>query len=244
MNNTLIEKFSVNYSHVDSDAKLRLDGALDYFQEVTTVHSKEMGIDGETTKTKSNAYWVLSRVKLKIFRLPSIYEQIEVETFPTSVGAVKFCRDYTIKSGEQLLVAGTSEWCTLDVNTLAIRRTNTICYPKDLVHREDRSGAGDFLKMREEVADSDFNHTHTSRFCDIDSNKHTNNISYVKMALNCFTPQEFSKIKLCECEISFTSQTYCGDEIRVYKKKTDYGYYIEGKKDDKSVFNLVIKEFK
>ena len=244
MNNTYKYTHQINYSEIESRAKMRLDCVSAHFQQATTFHAKEMGIDGENTVNKSNAYWVLSRIKLKLFEVPSLYDLIEVETFPTSVSAVRFNRDYKLNKDGKCLICGTSEWCCLDKDTLAIRRTDSICYPKDLEHRVDRSGAGEFLKVRESVEEKDFNHIEYSRFCDIDSNNHTNNVSYVKMALNCFNPREYQSLNVDEIEITYNAQTYFGDEIAIYKKQTDYGYYIEGICRDKKTFTLTIKVVK
>ena len=108
-------------------------------------------------------------------------------------------------------------------------------------HRSDFSGAGEFSKKKEQTCQEDFCYSHKVLFVDIDSNQHTNNIAYVRMALNAFIPEEFDNIKLDEFEIYFLSQTFYGDSVDVYKKKTEYGYFIEGKKDGKTVFNCVLK---
>ena len=106
-------------------------------------------------------------------------------------------------------------------------------------HRDFLSGAGDFIRVRENVSEEDFNHTHKCLFTDIDTNKHTNNIAYLRMALNCFTPDEFETFNLEDMQITFLSQTFYGDEIKIYKKETENGFYIEGKLNDKAVFNCI-----
>ena len=60
------------------------------------------------------------------------------------------------------------------------------------------------------------------------------------MVLNCFSPQEFEAMDIDRLQIAFLSQTYFGDQIAVYKKKTDYGFYIEGRAGDTAVFNVLI----
>lgn len=239
MNNFYKTNREISYSDVDNKGYQRVDSILSDLQTLTAIHSKEMGVDGDTTVQKSNAFWVLSRIKLKIFQMPRHYDVVEMETFPTTVSAVKFMRDYKITKDGKDMVHATSEWCTLDIETKGIRRTSSICYPFELEHRQDRSSTGDFLKIRQDVSLEDYHHTHVSRFVDIDSNGHTNNVAYMRMALNCFDLQEFSAEKINEVEIAYISQTYFGDQIKLYKTKTDYGYYVEGKKDDKTVFTCV-----
>ena len=242
MNNTYTTTALVNYSDVDALGQMRFDAIASAFQMITGFHSKEMGVDGITTVQKSNAYWVLSRLKFKIFRLPRLDETLQLETFPTTYSAVRFMRDCKISVDGELAVAGVSEWCTLDVDTLSIRKTSTICYPFEMEHRQDRSGAGEFLKIKEEISEEDFCYSCKSLFVDIDTNGHTNNVAYLRMALNCFGVQEFSSQQFSEFEVAYVNQTYHGDEISLYKKKTDYGYFIEGKAKGKTAFTCVFKK--
>lgn len=240
MQNFYKTDYTVRSTDVDSNWKMRIDHIVQLFQAITGTHSIEIGVDGPTLLEKSNAFWVLSKFKLKFNRLPVMDEALAAETWPTTVKGVRFGRDFLMTKNGENLVAGTSEWCTLDYTTKEIRRTNSVCYPTDMPHRDFLSGAGEFIRVRETVSDEDFNHTHTCRFVDIDTNKHTNNIAYLRMALNCFSPDEFEKLNLDEMQISFLAQTFFGDEIKIYKKQTDYGFYIEGKCDNKTVFNCVL----
>ena len=53
-------------SETDSNNKMRIDNIVTDFQDITVLHSVEMGVDGKTMQEKSNAFWVLTKVKLKI----------------------------------------------------------------------------------------------------------------------------------------------------------------------------------
>ncbi len=240
MDNTYKRNYKVEYSDVDSNYFMRLDHIIAHFQDITTLHSAEMKIDGKALLEKSNAFWVLTKIKLKVNRLPKFDEELELETWPTTVKGVRFNRDYNINKDGKPLVSGMSEWCTLDADTQKPRRADTVCYPHTMAHREDRSGAGEILRARETVEESDIHHIHTSAFIDIDTNKHTNNIAYIRMILNCFSPDEFGRLEISEFQVSFISQTFYGDCITVYKKKTPYGFYIEGKVENATIFNGII----
>ena len=241
MQNFYKTDYTVKSTKIDSNYKMRIDYIISLFETVTGTHSSLLGIDGPTLLEKSNAFWIITKFKLKINRFPIMDEELEVETWPTSVKGVRFNRDFLITKGDEKLVMGTSEWCTLDYDTKEIRRTSTVCYPADMPHRTELSGAGDYIRVKETVAEDDYSHTHKSAFVDIDTNKHTNNLAYLRMALKAFSPEEFEALNITEVQISFLSQTYFGDEIKIYKKQTDYGVYIEGKSDDKAIFNCIFK---
>ena len=231
--------YTVKSTEVDSNWKMRIDHIVELFEAVTGVHSIELGVDGPTLLEKSNAFWVLTKFKIKIADFPMMEDKLTVETWPTIVKGVRFGRDFLLQKDNKPCVMGASEWCTLDYTTKELRRTSTVCYPADMPHRDYLSGAGDFIRVRENVNEEDFNHTHKCLFIDIDTNKHTNNIAYLRMALNCFTPDEFEAFNLEDMQITFLSQTFYGDEIKIYKKEAENGFYIEGKLNDKAVFNCI-----
>lgn len=240
MQNFYKTEYKVKSTEIDSNWKMRIDHIVELFQSITGIHSTQMGVDGPTLLKNSNAFWVLTKFKIKIATLPLMEETVLVETWPTFVKGVRFGRDFLMQKDGKTYVMGSSEWCTLDYTTKELRRANSVCYPADMNHRDYLSGAGDFIRVRETVNESDYNHAHRCAFVDIDTNKHTNNIAYLRMALNCFSPDEFEALNVSDVQITFVSQSYYGDEIKVYKKQIETGFYIEGKLNDKSVFNCVV----
>ena len=241
MNNYYKYQHTVKYSDTDSRYKMRIDRIISHFQDITGLHSTEMGVDGKTLLEKSNAFWVLTKMKIKILDAPIFSDTVEVETWPIAPsGGLRYNRDYTITKDGESAVLGTSEWCTLDCTDMKLRKIDTTCYPTDLNHRDARSGVSPYVRVRECVTDEHFHHAYTSSFTDIDTNRHTNNVTYIRLTLNCFTPDEFEALDIDEFQINYLSQTYYGDEILVYKKATDNGYYIEGRANSKTVFCSLI----
>lgn len=244
MKNTYVCDHIVNYSEIDTAYRMRLDSVISAFQTVTLYHSTEMQVDADSLAKNSNGFWVLCKSRFAINRLPKIGETLTMETWPTTVTPVRFMRDYNFWVNGEVAVSGRSEWCVMDIDSRTVRKTSTVCYPHEMEHRTDRSAAGDFSRRRETVESSDLHHVHTSRFVDVDPNGHTNNVAYVRMALDCFTPEEFASLPLDSFEIYYLSQSYFGDELRLYRKKTDYGYYLEGTCGEKPAFvaTLTVKE--
>ncbi|MBR5542527.1 MAG: hypothetical protein IKU65_00310, partial [Oscillospiraceae bacterium] len=240
VNNTYKTNYTVRYSDVDSNYYMRFDHLLSIFQDITGLHSTELGVDGRTLLERSDAFWVLTKVKLKFSSLPKLGDDIELETWPSSARGVRFMREYAANSDGGRAVMGTSEWCTIGFSDRKIRRVSEVCYPHDLIHREEGSGAGEFFKTKESVDECNLNHTHTSSYVDIDSNKHTNNLAYLRMSLNCFSLDELDVLNVSELQINFLNQTFFGDKVSVYKKKTDCGFYIEGRLCDTPIFNCTI----
>lgn len=241
MQNYYSKEHTVHYSEVDSHYRLRFDHVLSTFQRLTFFHSAIMQVDGPTLAEKSNAFWVLARMKFEIRHLPKMGETVQMTTWPTTTTPFRFLRDYRIATpeGEDAIV-GTSEWCTLDMDSRTLRKSATIAYPYDMAHMEERSGCAPFTKLRVKVDEGDYHHTHTARFGDMDSNGHTNNVVYMRMVLDAFLPEEFYALTISAVEIEYATQSYLGDEIAIYKKMVDEGIYIEGQKDGKKIFHCLL----
>ena len=58
------------------------------------------------------------------------------------------------------------------------------------------------------------------------------------MALNCFTPDEFDALNIEDMQIAFLSQTYFGDEIKIYKKQNTATNCVS--KEDKFLFKTIV----
>ncbi len=236
MKNYLQKNHLITISEVDSNYNLRLDNMFNYFQDATTLHSYELKVDRESMIKDSNAFWVLSKIRLVFNKLPIWNEEITIKTYPTTVSPIRFFREFSITNTNGAKIDCNSEWCVLDATTNAIRRSNSINYPVEMEHLPANPEIPAFCKIKEQVAKEDFAYTYKVYLTDIDCNKHTNNVAYVKMALNAFDVEEYQNLNVLGFEINFLSQSYINDEVDIYKKQVDGGYYVEGKIQDKTIF--------
>ncbi|RPH32985.1 acyl-[acyl-carrier-protein] thioesterase, partial [bacterium] len=66
---------------VDSTGKLKLASLFNYFQETAGKHATHLGAGYEVLR-KLGLFWVLSRAKIRIHRLPAWGESIQLTTWP------------------------------------------------------------------------------------------------------------------------------------------------------------------
>ena len=236
MKNYYQEEKLINVSEVDVNYNFRLDNLLNCLQDVTTTHSYELKVDRDNIVKNSSAFWVLTKMKVVFNKLPKWNEKVTVKTYPTTISPIRFFREYSITSDSGVILNGKSEWCVLDVETKALRRSNSIDYPTQMEHLPPNPEMPDFTRLKEQVTDSDYVYTYKVMQTDIDCNEHTNNVVYAKMALNAFTLEEFKGLNFTGIEINFLNQSYYDNEVAIFKKKVDGGYYIEGKLQDKTIF--------
>ncbi len=241
MNNTFNLKTKITSSLVDYDNKMRFDTLLNEFQNATIFHSEEMGVGFEDFKKSSNAFWVLTKIKLYAPKMPKIYENVDFITYPTDISGFRFIREFTALGDMGAKVLGHSEWCVLDLETKRLRRSDSVVYPFNEIRRTDNVGL-EFSNMKFDVVESDYSYDYTVKLIDIDCNNHTNNVSYAKMALNAFDIEEYKSYNFTTFEIKFINQSYFGDKITIYKKQVDNGVYILGKILDKQIFSVMLSK--
>lgn len=169
-------------SYFDLNNRLSLKAVLSIFQDVAFIHAEEIGVGYKTCLDK-NLYWVLSRVKLDIIRMPEINEVVLVETWPHEKGRIDFDRDMQIlDENGNTLVKATSKWCVIDTVKRALQKADDVNYNGECI--KDVLYDGKFTKIilpKEEFSKS---FDYTVRFSDLDHNGHMNNTNYANLVVS------------------------------------------------------------
>lgn len=240
MKNWHAEKLIVDDTNVDFSLTVPTTELMKLFEVATFKHSNIMGLDHVSMEKHSNAFWVVTKMKVIQCSPIETGDKINVTTWTRELGTARALRDCVIKKGSSVKAKFLAEWCCLDWNTRRLRRMNTIKYP-ELEMEKTKYIKTDFSNLREAVDSSNFVYTHVVRSTDIDVNNHTNNLKYNSIAFNAFSVDELKSFVVKEYEIYFVNESHEGDNIDIYKKKLKNHYYIEGKANDKTIFRAVIK---
>ena len=240
MKNLHLEKYVTNDVELDVNEKVSVIDILKLMQRVTFTHSKILGLDHRTMIDRDNAFWVITKMKFVLNHPICADQKLTLKTWTHTPQAVRFVRDLQIKSKNKLMVSGKSEWCCLDCNTRTLRRSSSIKYP-ELEMVETKENNITFSDLKEEVSNKNFVYTKTIMPTDIDVNLHTNNLKYNVMALDALTLEDLRNKTIKEYEIYFVNESKIGDKINIYKKKVKNLTYIEGKREETTIFRAVIK---
>lgn len=240
MKNWHTEKLIINDTNVDFNSVVPITELIKMFQIATFNHSNEIGLDHVSMQKNSNAFWVITKLKIILNSSVVVADKVSVTTWTHEVGGVRALRDCVIKKGSSIKAKATSEWCCLDWDTRRLRKMSSIAYPKLSMEKTNNLNTT-FSNMREEVCEKDFVYSRVVRSSDIDVNFHTNNLKYNSMVLDAFTVEEFKTIDIKEYEIYFVNESYEGDKIDIFKKRIKNYFYVEGKIQDKTIFKSVIK---
>lgn len=245
MKDTYVQKTVIPSSLVNYKEEMRFDTLLHMFQNIAIFHSKDLGVSFEEMLENSNAFWVLTKIKVYVEKMPKWNELATFSTYPTDILTYRFMREYLVEGEEGAKVYAHSEWCAIDAENGSIRRSNTIKYPFDLNRRTDNLPLSPFNRYYCDTSLTNKVFSYTIRLTDIDVNKHTNNVTYARLALNAFTIDEWESYDFKSFEIKFVNQSYYGDTVDVFKKVLeDNSVYICGFIGEKTIFSVLLSNTK
>jgi len=222
-------KITLYNSYFDLNDRLSAKAILNIFQDVASAHAEDIGV-GYKTMLEQNIYWVLSRIKFDIIKMPEINQTVIVETWPHEKGRVDFDRDMKILSETgELLVTATSKWCIIDTINRTLQRTDNVNYIGKVypdINYNERFG-------RIVLPDStpEYKFTHLVTFSDLDHNKHMNNTNYANLVASAIENKVFTHF-----EINFNSECLLNDNIDVCHIKEQTGEYVIGSVNNKTSF--------
>lgn len=227
-------KITLYSSYFDENDRLSAKSILSLFQDVAGVNGDEIGV-GYLTLLEKNLYWILTRVKFDIIKMPIPNQTVYVQTWPHEKGRIDFDRDFKIVSEDnETLIIGTSKWCVIDTLTRMLQRTDNVNYIGEIC--TDKNYENKFSKIKIPDEESTYKFTHTVRFNDLDHNHHMNNTNYANLVTNATQNQIFSHF-----EINYLNECKLDDNIEISTIKADSEEYIIGKNGDKLAFIALIK---
>ena len=218
-------KSTVRFSETGKDSKLTIPHLISYFQDCSTLHGNEAGLDRKKL-IKMERAWFLSSWQIVINKRPGIDEKIEVETRAYEIRGFYGLRNFIMyNEAKEVCAYANSIWFYVDT-----KKGRPVKYeqkegtgfeideefPMEKADRKiiipenaDKTTKGDRLKVRE---------SH------LDSNYHMNNREYVRIALD-FMPDSFDIDDLRQIRVEYKKAAVL-DEIMV----PVYYFDVENKK--------------
>lgn len=227
-------KITLYNSYFDMNDRLTAKSILNIFQDVASIHGEKIGVGFEEMLAK-NLYWVLSRIKFDILKMPKINQTVIVETWPHEKGRVDFDRDIKITNEEgETLIIGTSKWCVIDSISRTLQRTDGIVYDGEYCDEINYEGRFNKIVIPQEIATPKF--MHTVRFSDLDHNHHMNNTNYANLVVNAINDKVYSHF-----EINYLNECKEGNIIDVSAIQIQDGTVVIGAVNGERVFVSLIK---
>ena len=195
---------------VDNRQRLTVPALLGLMQEIAWEHSTSYNAGWDFLQS-INLFWALSKMHLKINRLPLWNEVVKLCTWGKQPENVIFHRDFEMYDEQgNLLLTATSVWTTLSTIDGRVQRIPAEVGQR-IVVPENRHAIREAAQKIKKIAIVNPPCWHSVLHSDIDMNQHVNNARYVQWVLNHF-PHEFqNQHNIKELMINYLSQAKMGD---------------------------------
>jgi medium-chain acyl-[acyl-carrier-protein] hydrolase len=207
------ERHIVSSFDADVNRRLKISALFQYYQEAAGNDAKRLGV-GYDDVHPLGLFWVLSRVLVRVRRLPAWGESVTIVTWPKGHEGLSFLRDFQLlDSEEKELIAGTSAWLILD--HAKGRPHSADALPVVLPHAGDRHALNEPMPKLKPFLAPFGTYDRKVVTSDLDMNSHVNNARYVEWGLDAYTPEFLSTQSVKTFQIHYTGEAHFGDLVRV-----------------------------
>jgi len=231
-----IKSFDIDFNH-----DLKLSTLFSYMQNVAEEHAGLLGA-GYDRLVRDGMFWILSRIKLYIKRIPKWKETIKLETWAKGVDRLFALRDFLVfDSDNNIIISVTQNWLLLSVKNLRPLKIESIgdFLNDPTTHAIDEKL--DKLVIPENVSIID-KITKNVRTSDIDIYFHVNNAKYIDWISDMLVDEFLNKQKILSLEVNFLSEIKINSKIELIRSKCDDGFaYVESKEFDTGKTNFTSK---
>ncbi len=236
--------YRINIYECSVNGLLSVYGLLNFMQNSAATHADSLGF-GKEHLNAANNFWALSRMLIRVHRVPANGETITVHTWPAGMDRILARRDFEIMdSQQQIIVSATTSWAVVDLKTR--RPVN----PADAVGKfsqldSPRSMQVNAGKVTGDSKDLFSTYEHITRPGELDVNHHINNANFVKWAIDSFPVSWISENVLDELEANYLSESVCDQHLTIKTyKPDDQGKFltiITRQEDSREIFRVSTK---
>lgn len=201
--------------------------ALSYLQDNMCEYFKSLECDGITMIPKVNCFWVMTKTKIKFNNTINWLDCISLQTFLNTKSLARLSIvNNILKSNGDIAVEGLQEMCAMDCSTRKIRLISSTLFPTDIEPCDSMSELK-FAKIDDEFNKEDLFGVVKVTSGNIDYFGHTNNVEYAKLIMATFDAETLKRLNPKSFEIHYITESKEGENLSVYKKKTDTGFVFE-----------------
>lgn len=208
---------------VDDQAQLTVSSLFMLIQEMSDRHASILGAGWHDLR-EAGYFWVITKIFLKINRMPEWTEHVRLRTWVRKSEAATSPRDFEMLDAEgRQLVAASTVWAILDKEEGRPQRMSTfdgLFIPQDrsvLDRRPPKIGPAvlpETLPVAREVLPSD-----------IDINSHVNNAHYIQWAFDSVGEAFRHSHRLASVAVNFIAQAKMGDRYCVCSSPVEANTY-------------------
>ena len=219
MDNRLDRNMRVQLSMCDNTSKLGVLGLFYLVMDLATEHGDDINLGARVLSPKG-LFWVASKTKLKIHRMPEILENVTASTWPEAPGRIRCNRFYSVKKGSEMLVEGKTEWAIVEKDTGKPHRLADV-YPEGMTYCDEIVCEEPFAKLGTDFENCRSAGEYVVKSTDIDVSQHMNNTAYIRAALSAFTVKEIENMHITDIEAVYRIQCFEGEKLEMCIRKEE-----------------------
>jgi medium-chain acyl-[acyl-carrier-protein] hydrolase len=183
---------------------MTLGGVFKLLQEAAIKHADLFNLGTKAMAARRES-WVLSRIVARIFRYPRYEESVRVVTWSAGIRAFRGSRELRVYCGDELVVAASSLWIYLNLETKTVVRV-----PQELAaqfpERTEDIFRPEFERRKMKPLDAPMAQIEVSlRYSDFDGNGHLNNTVYFECVQTALMRSRCS-VRPTEIDIQFLKE--------------------------------------
>jgi len=163
---------------VQSDLYVRFPHLVRIFQDAAFEHSNSVGA-GVSELIKQGLAWVLYSMYIEVYDYPKLNDKITTITWSKGRKGITSERDYQVFSGNKKIILASTTWVLFNLEK---RKATNI--PEEIVsvYKPEKFNVfprADKILPYDKNMSYEYSYKFQTRFLDLDSNNHVNNITYI-----------------------------------------------------------------
>lgn len=215
-------RYQLNYFDFDKNYKLKPTTMMNFLQDISTIHFQTMT---ETiSKDVLPGLWVIVEWQITFEQMPKNSGDVIVRTEPTYFRKFIAYRRYEIFDNEgQKIGSGVSKWAYIDPESR--KQVNIPKVLNEVFGVDEHAEKPSKLAFQNIDTDVIEKLNRTAVYTDIDINKHVNNVTYIRWALDALDSEFLDPLQLVELKVAFKKEVFEKQMviIETIKKETAFG---------------------
>ncbi len=235
-------EFKIHVNQVDTEGRLNLRSLAGLLQESSVYHADNAGFGYDDMKD-AGLLWVLTRMKIKVHKLPKWRDKVFVETWIINREKFFTRRDFEMRSEQgELLVSAISGWMLVDI--IHKRPHLADAFPMDIKMFPNKLAINQQLDKLQEIKNVKYSHDYHVKYSDLDIVNHMNNSHYKRIILDTY-PLDFRKKYIIDTfEINYLAEALYDNELRIDTEELsdnqEYKHEIVREKDNRILCRVVV----
>lgn len=230
-----------NYYDCDQSNLLKISAAMKYMQQCSSEHLEHLGFSTEKLYAEHMVF-LLSKMSVKIHRMPVCNERLVVGTAAITPRGVRFIREFILETPEgERLISALSLWVLVNPESRKIYRPASFPYPITF-QEPGLDGLIDDIPLPRKVERGGTRMELPVRYSHLDVNRHINNTCYADFICDILPFEELTAKGIDLFAVSFQNEARYGALLDIARADLSHGeYYISGLHDGSACFEGLVR---